>query len=672
MGKISTLHRLLIPVVLLVIVAAIALASIESENEVEAIAHNAELLAQSQLRLLTLTESLVGNNVKAGMRQLQHDGLETGIPRIQGTTFIEDLQVPNLYLGHSSQVYNFKLVDKVTDIFGGTATLFVKSGDDFIRVATNIRQSHRERAIGTKLNPNGKVIKAIREGKAYYGVVDILGNPYITGYEPMLDEHNEIIGLWYVGFEANIDVLRQAIENSRFLQSGFSAMLDENNDIRFLSSNIATSDAKKLLESRPSSWLFTEETVPSWNFKIIVGYPKREAHSAGLIRGLYTLFGGLVILAIVLTLFVTQLKKLVIKPIGGDPAKAISLVKAISAGELQDDGLEADENTLMSDMLNMRVNLRQMVDTLKQNANRLSLAASVFDHAHDAIFITDANVRIIQVNPAFERLTGFTEVEVIGKHPRDLHLTEFNQQLLPGIIKAINARGQWSGEIKNRHKNGKIYIASLDVSAVTDDQQNVSHYVGIFSDITLMKQQQASLEHMAYHDALTKLPNRILFADRLNQALAKARRSKEVFALSYIDLDGFKPINDLLGHEAGDELLKQLGERIRESLRMGDTIARIGGDEFALLLCDLKSDEEAKHTLERVLDCIKAPFLIKDQEVKISASAGILIGINPHSKPEDLIRQADQAMYQAKLGYGDTYQIAIDEISNLKANAGDV
>jgi len=663
MEKISTLQRLLIPLVLVIIAVAFVLASIQSNREIDSIERNAQLMAQGQLRLLTLTQSLVGDKVKASMRLLRSEADLVGAAHIDGMTTLNGKVIPNLVLGKTPQTNSINLVDRVTHIVDGTATLFVKSGDDFIRISTNIKKPRRERAIGTELDPNGKAIKAIRQGNAFYGVVDILGNPYITGYEPMFDEAGEVIGIWYVGYEANIQALREAVEQTRFLESGFAAMLDEHNAIRFVSAHVKPETAEKLLRERPNSWSFVSEDMPSWGFKVVFAYPDHEALAAGLVKGLYIVCGGVLILLLLTTLVASQLRRLVITPIGGDPAEAVALVRRIAEGDLLEDSLVAQSGTLMDDMLKMRGNLRELIGTLKHNTERLSLAASVFDHTHDGIFITDANVNIIQVNPAFEQLTGFSRLEAIGKNPRQLYFAKFNIGKLPHLIKAVKSKGEWHGEIKNKHKSGKEYIASLDISTVRDEQGEISHYVGVFSDITLMKQQQESLEQMAYHDVLTKLPNRALFSDRLNHAIAKAKRTNEILAVCYLDLDGFKPINDALGHDAGDELLIQLSQRIRDSLRLGDTVARMGGDEFALLLCDLKSEQEAHLTLQRILDSIKAPYMIKHQEVRVSASAGMVLNIAPEDTPDSIMRQADQAMYQAKLGSGDNYQVYVEVAS---------
>lgn len=657
MGKISTLHRLLLPFSMVVIVLALILASIQSNKEIESIEHNAQSMAQAQIRLLALTQSLVGDKVSASMRLLHQEADAIGKPSIDGTTVLNGKVIPNLLLGSTAQTNSTQIVDRVTSTLDGTATLFVKSGHEFIRVSTNVKKARGERAIGTELDPAGKAIQAIRKGKSFYGVVDILGNPYITGYEPMFDQSGNIIGIWYVGYEANIQALRETVQSTRFLDSGFAAILDDHNEIRFVSDHIDAQDAKRLLRDRPKTWTFVSEDVTSWNFKVIFAYPDHEARAAGLVKGLYILCGGVFILLLLTALLRIQLRRLILIPLGGDPTQAVALVKRISAGDLQEDGLVARAGTLMADMLRMRRSLRELIVTLKQNTERLSLDASVFEHTHDGIFITDAEVTILQVNPAFERLTGFSKEEAIGKNPRQLNFAKLNNGKSTLLSKTVKSKGEWHGEIRNKHKNGKEYIASLDVSTVRDEQGKVLYYVGVFSDITVMKQQQKSLKQMAYHDVLTQLPNRALFSERMHHAVAKARRSKEMLAVCYLDLDGFKPVNDAMGHDAGDELLVQLSKRMRHNLRPGDTVARMGGDEFAMLLCDLQSEQEAHLTLQRILDSIKAPYMIKHKEVRISASAGMVITIAPEETPDAILRQADQAMYQAKLKQGNMYHV---------------
>jgi diguanylate cyclase (GGDEF)-like protein/PAS domain S-box-containing protein len=285
------------------------------------------------------------------------------------------------------------------------------------------------------------------------------------------------------------------------------------------------------------------------------------------------------------------------------------------------------------------------------------VSSSVFAHAHDGIFITDADANITEVNPAFTTLSGYSREEALGRKPHELGFVHLQKSFFSKLFsdasgKDASNKVEWQGEAWSKKKNGSQYMVSLDIFPVYDNAQQFQHYVGLFSDITQQKEHQNSLEHMAYHDPLTQLPNRALFSDRLQQAVARAVRSKESVAICYFDLDNFKPINDKLGHEAGDQLLIMLAERLRDNLRESDTIARLGGDEFALVLCGLQSLEEYKLTLDRLLAEIEAPFIINGETLKISASIGYTFYPSDNNPPDILLRHADQAMYEAKANGG--------------------
>ncbi|MCB5206591.1 Cache 3/Cache 2 fusion domain-containing protein [Methylovorus mays] len=648
MKRISTVQRFLLPIAILIILAAVLQAYFEYRSKLATVEQDAQAQTRASIQLLQTTENLVHSQVLASMRLLRQNALSLGLPAISSSTLLNGKRIPNLVFGNHPQTGNFTVVDEVTRINGGTATLFVRAGDDFIRISTNVHQLDGSRAIGTVLDPKGRAIEALREGKPFYGVVDILGNPYITGYEPMFDAEGKLIGIWYVGFQADMDALRTTMENTRFLETGFAAMLDSHDHIRFLSAHIKTAAAERLIAERPASWQLISQDVPSWRFKVVYAYPKKEAAVQGLLKALYVLLSGLIGLGALALIVQSQLTRLVIKPIGGDPELAVALVRKIASGNLQDDGLTGQPNTLISHMITMRNSLRKMMDTLRSNSENLSLAASVFEHAGDGIFIADARLCIVQVNPSFVKITGFSAEEAKGKNPQELSFAVHDPQSLLEMIYCVKKDGQWRGELQNINKRGETYLISIDVSSVSNQDGLISHYVGTFSDITLMKRQQESLQHMAYHDTLTQLPNRALFADRLRQALARTSRTEETIAVCYMDLDGFKPINDTLGHEAGDELLIKLSERVKESLRSGDTIARMGGDEFALLLCNLRSGAEARETLDRILQNIKHPFQVKNHEVCISASAGMFLNPSPNHDLDFILSRADHCMYLAK------------------------
>lgn len=448
-------------------------------------------------------------------------------------------------------------------------------------------------------------------------------------------------------------VLRDTVENTRLLKTGFAVVLDDNDQIRFLSSHVTHAQAEQVLHEQPANWLMIREGIPNWGFKIIVAYPLSEARAAGLASSWFVIGAGTLLGAMLIIIILWQLRRLILDPIGGDPALAIDVVQRIAAGDLDHDGLQAKPGTLMANVLHMRRKLRETMGTLRENADRMSLSSSVFDHAHDGIFITDAETSIVEVNPAFATTTGYDREAALGQTPQQMgfaaHDANFFQQL------RHDPHGEWRGETWNRRKDGEAYAAWLDIFAVRDAAHQISHYVGLFSDITQAKEQQQNLEHMAYHDPLTQLPNRTLFSDRLQQALARADRSEELLAICYFDLDDFKPVNDTLGHEAGDRLLVQLAARMRTCLRESDTIARLGGDEFAMLLCGLQNTDECEQTLDRLLAAIKTPYLIAGQTITISASIGYTVFPLDHSEPDTLLRHADHAMYQAKVNGGSRY-----------------
>ncbi|OIQ80321.1 cyclic di-GMP phosphodiesterase Gmr [mine drainage metagenome] len=653
--KTPTLWRFLLPVLILLAVAPFALTTQQTSQQLDIIRDGAREQARTLAGLLGITDALVGDQASAAMRLLKERGAALGAPAISGTILIDGKAVPNLVLGKIPQADRPQLVDDVTALLGGTATLFVKSGNDFIRVTTNLRRSDGTRATGTLLDPSGRAIAALRQGQVFHGVADILGEPYITRYDPLYNARGQIIGAWYVGYKADMKVLHDAVENTRQLKSGFAVVLDERGRIRFISSHVPRSQAILLLHDQPRGWVQVVEKIPSWGFEVIVAYPLSEARAIGFANSWIMLAAAALLAALLISILFWQLRRLILDPIGSDPALATDVVQRIAAGDLGHDGLEAKPGTLMANVLHMRQKLRESMVTLRENADRMSLSASVFDHAHDGIFITDAAAHIIEINPAFTSTTGYTREAALGHTPQELGFASHDSSFFQRLWQ--EHAGEWRGETWNRRQSGEVYAAWLDIFVVRDKSQSISHYVGLFSDITQAKAHQQNLEHMAYHDPLTQLPNRTLLSDRLHQALARAARSDELLAICYFDLDDFKPVNDTLGHEAGDRLLVQLAARLRTCLRESDTIARLGGDEFAVLLCSLQDTRECTQTLERLLAAIRTPFLIADKTIHVSASIGYTVFPLDHSEPDTLLRHADQAMYQAKINGGSRYHL---------------
>ena len=294
----------------------------------------------------------------------------------------------------------------------------------------------------------------------------------------------------------------------------------------------------------------------------------------------------------------------------------------------------------------------------KQAEEKLHLASSVFIHAREGITITNADGTIIDVNSAFTRITGYNADEVVGQNPRILSSGIQNKAFYTAMWRNLTNKGYWHGEIWNRRKSGEVYAEMLTISAVRDSNDNTQHYVAFFSDITAVKDHQKQLEHLAHYDALTSLPNRVLLSDRLRQAMAHAQRRNEKLAVVFLDLDGFKAINDKHGHESGDRLLTAVATSMKKELREGDTLARMGGDEFVAVLVDLESMEACVPMLARLLAA--ASQKVKSGKLSLQVSASIGVSFYPQEENVDadqLLRQADQAMYQAKLSGKNRFHI---------------
>ncbi len=297
---------------------------------------------------------------------------------------------------------------------------------------------------------------------------------------------------------------------------------------------------------------------------------------------------------------------------------------------------------------------------------KLKLAASVFTHAHEGILITDNSGAILQVNDAFSEITGFNREEVLNKNPRILSSGHQGKEFYDSLWRDLLKKGHWYGEIWNRNKNGEVYVVMEYISSVYNENGNSSHYVALMSDITLAKKHEHDLEHSAHYDALTNLPNRVLLADRIQQAIAVTKRQNQILAVVFLDLDGFKTINDSFGHLAGDQLLISVANNMKECLREVDTLARIGGDEFIILLVDVGDAETCAPLLNRLLKAASQTLLFADINLQITASMGITF--YPQTEEVDgdiLIRQADQAMYQAKLAGKNCYHVFDLELDNL-------
>ncbi len=300
--------------------------------------------------------------------------------------------------------------------------------------------------------------------------------------------------------------------------------------------------------------------------------------------------------------------------------------------------------------------LHREIEERRRHEDALRIANGVFESAAEAILVTDAENNILRVNPAFTAITGYTPVEVMGRNPNLLKSGRHGAAFFAEMWAAINKRGHWEGEIWNRHKNGEIHVEWVSISRIGNDGDAAQH-LAVFHDITRRKEAEELLRFKAHHDALTELPNRELFKDRLQTAINQARRYHRIFALMLIDLDRFKEVNDSLGHAAGDELLVEASRRLVSCVRETDTVARIGGDEFAIILSEMAAADEAEQIAGRAVALLNEPYYLDAGTAHISGCVGIALYPLHGRESDQLMRNADVALYAAKEGGRNTYRV---------------
>ncbi len=300
------------------------------------------------------------------------------------------------------------------------------------------------------------------------------------------------------------------------------------------------------------------------------------------------------------------------------------------------------------------------VSTRKQNLEAMALAAKVFENSLTAIYITNANGKIVQANQAFSRLTGYSLEEAVGESPELMDIERYSKSYFQSISDSLDRKDLWEGEIQHRRKDGQVFPAWVAITVLRDTNKRIINTISYFSDITEKKNSENKIHRLAYFDPLTSLPNRSLFTDRLMQSINRAKRNDGQVALLFLDLDRFKAINDSLGHALGDALLHQVGQRLRDCVRNEDTVARMGGDEFTVILGDLKDRTQAvttaAHVAEKIRHTLVEPFMIRNREVFTGASIGLAFYPTDGSEPKTLLQNADTAMYHAKSAGKNNYQ----------------
>ena len=292
--------------------------------------------------------------------------------------------------------------------------------------------------------------------------------------------------------------------------------------------------------------------------------------------------------------------------------------------------------------------LHQRVQALKKSQKNLYLAEQIINASPDGIMITDSRNTILQVNPAFTQLTGYLEQEVLGQCPSMLSSGRHDKAFYDKMWAQLRQKGVWQGEIYNRKRNGEVYLEWLTIICIRESAEEEALYAAIFSDITERKRNEKRIKTLAYFDELTHLPNRRLFNDRLEMALATAHRDKSKIAVMFLDLDHFKQVNDTLGHSAGDELLKKVADRLQKYMKEGDTLARLGGDEFTLLLTEVEEVENIHRCANNLIEALREPIKLGNTEVVITTSIGGAIYPEDGQDSETLLKHADIAMYRSK------------------------
>ena len=282
---------------------------------------------------------------------------------------------------------------------------------------------------------------------------------------------------------------------------------------------------------------------------------------------------------------------------------------------------------------------------------------SIVENTLEGIIITDSKGVIQMVNPAFTVVTGFEVGEVFGKNPCLLSSGHHDARFYQDMWQTITQTNSWKGEIWNRRKNGESYPEWLSINTIKDEQGQVTNYVGVFSDITERKKKEEDLKNLAFYDALTGVPNRMLFNERLLQAIRAALRSKQQIAVFFLDLDYFKQVNDNHGHEVGDLLLQEVAKRLLSILRKEDTVARLGGDEFAIVLRTVLNPDDAFLIANKIIESLTLPFLLKEHVCRIGTSIGISLFPTHASSSETLVKFADEAMYAAKKSGRNCYRL---------------
>lgn len=432
-----------------------------------------------------------------------------------------------------------------------------------------------------------------------------------------------------------------ATDKSRIMtpaaRPGFSPLVDQ-----FMS---GVDGAGLTVNSQGVEVLAAAQSIPVANWFVAVSLPTREAFA--LLRAVQT---RMTIATLVLSFFASGLAWLILRR---QMAPLMVAAKSLhqqskSRTALQPLPVESDD-----EIGALIKGFNGLLQTLNAHEAELRVAAAAFE-SQESIFVTDAKWTILKVNRAFTDMTGYSSEEAIGHLPQALLSSNLQDPALYELMALrLESEGSWQGEVWDRRKNGEVFPIWLMLTALRDEAGTVTHYVVSMVDITERKAAETEIRNLAFYDALTGLPNRRLLMDRLSQALVHSARHKRSGALLFLDLDNFKDLNDTQGHDKGDQLLKQVAQRLQRCVREDDTVARLGGDEFVVMLQDLSEEPSAAATQaevvgEKIVQTLNQPYLLTDTTHRSTPSVGVTLFGEKPEKPDDLLKRADLAMYQAK------------------------
>ena len=492
----------------------------------------------------------------------------------------------------------------------------------------------------------------------------------------------------------SVEDFRERIESIKLGDSGYAFVLAENGDIiihPFLSGNIfSLEDASKGELSagfRASNsgkltymWQNPGEEEPREKVVIFNRIPRYGwiVGSSGYIDEFYApvnrirtlLFVSLAValllslpLVLILSRSITQPLSQLITALATCNAEQGRMARVAWDSKDEIGTLAKHFNSFMDRIEVAAQELSAEVQERKNAEEQLLLFKEIYENAIEGISLTTPDGVIVAVNPAFTHITGYEEQEVLGKKPSVLKSDRHDQSFYARMWDNLEQEGAWSGEVWNRRKNGDVYPEWLSLNSIRDSAGEVTHYMAVFHDISAMKMQEDQIRFLAYHDALTSLPNRSLLMDRVEVAIAHCKRQNSRLAILFIDLDNFKNVNDSLGHAQGDTMLVEFVRRVQEVVRDTDTLARLGGDEFVIMAEDISNESSAIYLAERIMSCLETPFNLGGREFYATASMGITIFPHDGSTPGELIKNADLAMYWAKDAGKNRYHLYTGEMN---------